>query len=51
MTEEAEALLKELGRTWEDVMEDDKGEYVLVEPNLMDEGEPEDGKLKKVYLN
>lgn len=46
-----EQILLDYGREEKDVMEDDRGEYILVEPELMDEGENESGKMKKVYLN
>ncbi len=42
--------LEEHGRTRSDIMEDEKGEYIMVEPNLMDEGEEESTKMVKVYL-
>lgn len=43
-------LLAEIGITEDDVFEDDKGEYYLQEPSLMDEGENESGKSRKIYL-
>lgn len=42
--------LADLGCSDKDVMTDEKGDYVLVEPSLMDEGESEDGAMVKVYL-
>lgn len=49
-TMKREQLLKEHEITEADVMEDEKGEYFLKEPELMDEGEPEDGRPRKVYI-
>lgn len=37
-------------RVWKDVIEDEKGEFIMVEKELMDEGEPESGGYRKVYL-
>lgn len=49
--EEERALwLSDMGRKEKDVMQDEDGEYVMAEPVLMDEGEPEDGRYQKVYL-
>lgn len=45
-----DAWLSEAGFSRKDVMSDDKGEYVLLDPELMDEGEEEVGNMKKVYL-
>lgn len=44
--------LKERGLKEHNVMwdEEDGREYVMEEPTLMDEGEPEDGRMRKVYL-
>lgn len=43
--------LSDHGVTEKDVMKDEEGhEYIIVEAALMDEGEPEDGRSKKVYL-
>lgn len=50
IAEKKELWLQERGLTFKDVMEDERGEYVLQEPELMDENEPEDGKFKQVYL-
>lgn len=45
------AWLEENGRKEVDVMwEEDGEEYIVKEPTLMDEGEPEDTRLRKVYL-
>lgn len=44
-------ILIDYGCTENDVMEDDRGEYILVEPELMDEDENESYDMRKVYLN
>lgn len=50
-TMKREQLLKEYGATEDEVLSDEKGEYVLREPELMDDGdEPEDGRMRRVYL-
>ncbi len=49
--EKTEEWLIERGLKFGDVMIDEDGnKYVMQEPNLMDEGEPEDGSFKKVLL-
>lgn len=50
IAEKKELWLQERGLTFKDVMEDEEGEYVLQEPELMDEGETEDGRYKQIYL-
>ncbi len=51
MTEqERKDFLEAYGLKESDVCEDDKGEYVLIERPVMDEGEEENYKPKKVYL-
>lgn len=48
---ERERFLADWGVRESDVLEDDKGEYIMVEPELMDDGdEPEGGKFRKIYL-
>lgn len=43
--------LENVGSHEWDVMVDEGGEYVKIDPDLMDDGdEPEDGRMKKVYL-
>lgn len=49
--QQREEWLSEHGAKSSDVVYDEDGrELIYVEPTLMDEGEPEDGRLKKVYL-
>lgn len=47
-----EQFLKDYNRTEADVFTDEEtgDEYIVVEPNIMDEGEPEDYKLKRINL-
>lgn len=50
--EKKEAWLEEYGTSFKDILVDEEGrEYIMVEPTLMDEGEPEGGKYKKVYIS
>lgn len=50
IAEAKQVWLKDRGMTFVDVLMDDDGEYVLEEPTLMDEGEPEDDRPRKVYI-
>ncbi len=46
-----EEWLSEHGAKTSDVVWDEEGrELIWVEPTLMDEDEPEDGRMKKIYL-
>jgi hypothetical protein len=42
--------LKDKGMTEADVMQDEEGEFVWQDPEIMDEGENENYKPHKVYL-
>lgn len=50
VAESKEAWLKDYGQSFKDVLEDEDGEYIMVEPDLMDEGESESGKFRQVRL-
>lgn len=50
IAEMKEAWLKDYGQSFKDVLEDEDGEYIMVEPDLMDEGESESGKFRQVRL-
>ena len=50
IAEQKEKWLEDRGLSFKDVMIDEDGEYVMQEPQLMDEDEPESGEFKKVLL-
>ncbi len=50
VAEQKQKWLSENSQNFGDVLEDEDGEYILVEPNLMDEGENESAEMIKVYL-